>query len=243
LLSIQQGQENLNPSDEKAIRTFPGFSGPFAIELIDGDEINVIEESLNSLEQNTWGMMGLVRNETTEVASKITIVAKLKDKDGNLLGKVQGNTLVNHIRPGEPAPFKLESKINSDEVATIEWDTKLNGTQGVSSRELNITPSWELPYGLKQVGQFERNDDPYPYVMHVSFDNLGREIKDANLVVAWINPSGKVEWIEEKTLDKEGYAKGVPVDGSADFTQIRVNDPKLGPLLSEYVFMTWAEGK
>lgn len=243
LLSIQKAQEKLNPSDEKAYRIFPGFSGPYALELIDGDKIKVIDDSIHVLEQETWATMGLVRNETTKVVGEITIVAKLRDKEGKLLEKVEGTTLVNNVRPGEPAPFRLESMVLSDEVASIDWFTTYNGKPFHSSRELNITPSWELPFGVEQIGQYKRMDAPYPYAMHISFDNLGREIKDANLVVAWIDLTGKVQWIEEKSLDKENYANGVPVDGSADFTQIRVENPEIGPLLSEFVYMTWAEGK
>ncbi|WP_053368058.1 hypothetical protein [Bacillus sp. FJAT-27245] len=242
LLSVKKGFD-INPANEKAFRTFPGFSGPYAIELIDGDKVKIVKDSINVLEKENWSVLGLVRNETTDLIGEVIITATLKNKNGIIIEKVVGKTLIDNIRPGEPAPFKLQSKALTEDVASIEWSTRHTNAKNNIKRDLNITPSWELPFGVEKVGNYQRYDAPYPYLLHVSFDNLGGEIKDANLVVAWLTPEGKVSWIEESSLDKKGYANGVPVDGSADFNLIKVDNSNVGPLLSEHQFITWAEGK
>jgi hypothetical protein len=100
-----------------------------------------------------------------------------------------------------------------------------------------------LEYGTTSYHGIKREDAPYPYVLSTGFANYEKNIKDAKLIAAWLDPTGKVYWIEQTSLDRKAFANGVQADSAANFESIIVSDPQVAPNLSTFEYNLWVEEK
>jgi hypothetical protein len=84
-------------------------------------------------------------------------------------------------------------------------------------------------------------DPPYPYVLAAGLRNLGAPLSRATLVVAWLDESGRVVWMEKAPV-AAAFPK-IPRDGRANFEEIRVYDAAIGPRLINLDKMYWVVGE
>lgn len=230
--------------EEPDTRDLQGFVGPYYLSEVDGTAVKLIKESLFIMDsKGQWGAMGLIRNETPEIVDKVIVKAELFGEDGNLIDEISEEVYVNSIRPGEPAPFVIHSEINFEEVADVKWKIVASEDNKKFSRSANIQVYWELAQGSEEYRGIKREDDPYPYVLATGFENLGRPVKNADLIAAWLDENGKVVWIETTNLDKKAFANGIDRDGAGNFKPIIVFNKEIGSLLDKYTYMLWVMGK
>lgn len=229
-------------NDPKSTKALRGFVGQNYVTEVDGQSVIVLENSINAAKTGNWQAKGLVRNETTDNVGNVTIEAQLFSKDGKLLDTARTDSLVQNIRPGEPAPFIIKSSKNTDEVSEVKWAVQAKAISENVSREANIMVNYEVPFGKPEYKGILRDDAPYPYVMGTSFDNLSGPVKQADIIVAWLDETGKVVWVENSPLDP-AFRNGVGVDGSALFKDIIVEDAEFAPQLSSLSYTLWVVGK
>lgn len=227
---------------EQTERSLRGFRGYYYTDLVNGNQAVILNESLNISKNGNWTVEGLVRNETTENIGTIMVTAELISKTDAVLETLSNKALVQNIRPGEPSPFKLDSSTPASEVKEVKWIIRTEKSGVDISREARIMTDYELEFGSNTYRGHKRDDAPYPYVLAAAFDNLGRALKSAKVVVAWIDETGKVTQIKTSQLD-DGFKNGVPESGAASFKNIIVSDPAIGPELSKNPYTMWVMGE
>lgn len=242
-LTVEPSDEELEIQNQDTVtRSLEGYYGPNYATQVEGSDIVVLNNSINISNEGLWSAKGLIRNETLEDAGKVSVYAELISFDGHLLDKISAEVLIERVRPGEPAPFIINSKVAASEVAEVKWSAIGKSTSNNISRNANIMVNYELAFGSESYKSIKREDAPYPYLMATSFDNLGESIKSAQIIAVWLDESGKVVWIEMRDLDP-AFKDGVPIDGSAIFENIIVSDPIIAPKLSTYAYSLWVVGK
>ncbi len=185
--------------------------------------------------------MGLIRNETTKKVGEVTVTAVLRSEDGSELEKAYTIVPVGGIRPGEPAPFSIDSSTPVNEVASIDWSVDASPGNDIS-RNFDVRVYDQIPYGVNEYKGIPREDKSYPYVLSTGIRNYGQNINTAKLVVAWLNQNNEVVWIETTSLS-EAFSDGVKQDGSANFKDIVIEDKKIGSLLNNSQYMIWVVGE
>ncbi|WP_127533440.1 hypothetical protein [Paenibacillus kobensis] len=218
-----------------------GFSGYYATDEVAGDRLVIVEESLNISQSGLWEAKGLIRNEYTSPVKAGHIEADLINKNGEIIKKVKGESMVELIRPGEPVPFVIQTDIDASLVANVEWSIKSTDKKQDFNRQGTAMVLHELPYGEETYNGELRSDAPFPYKMSVQLRNLSKkDWNSAYLVVAWIDSEGKVFNTIKVDSDKTYH---IYADGVAMFDEIVVDDPSIAPYLSQYEYMTWVVGK
>jgi len=173
---------------------------------------------------------------------KVRVNATLLGRDGTILDRVSVKVPVSVLRPGEPGPFKIVSNISVSDVAQVEWSVEPGALNPAVSRDFIVQPFWEVPFGVSEWRGVKRNDSPYPYILSAGFRNLGSRIQRATLVVAWLDENNRVVWVETEPL-APGTITNIPPEGSANFAEIRISDPTVGPRLYGYTKMYWVVGE
>lgn len=220
---------------------FKGFVGKYYSKKIN-NVIKILDNTVTIHNKSgNWSSLGLIRNETNGNLDSASIIAVLKDNEGNILDEIENTILVEGIRPGEPAPFSITTTIPFENVSDVEWKVKKIQSPP-KNRDFITYVNWELPFGTDTYGFTKREDAPYPYVIFTSFENLGTDVTTAKIVIAWINEEGQVVWIEESNLD-ENSQNGVKKNSIGDFEKITVTDPAIGPMLSELEYIMWVVGE
>lgn len=227
---------------EKTERNLRGFRGFYYTDDVGGEGVVILPPSLNISSEGKWSAMGLARNETTDNVYGVTVTAQLLSAQGTVLETLSAQALVKNIRPGEPAPFRIASSIPADQVKAVIWSTVEEAAGPDISREANIMTWWQLPFGSDTYKGIKRDDPPYPYVLATGFNNLGRAMKSAVLVVAWTDEAGKVLRIKTSPLD-DGFKDGVSEGGAASFQNMVEDDPILGPELGKNPYTMWVMGE
>lgn len=220
-------------------RVLRGFAGPNFAPLINGTSVAVLPESVTVTNRGAWRGWGLVRNESTRSVGNVVVTATLLGSDGSLLEQASAQVPISPLRPGEPGPFTITATVAADQVSKVLWSVQAPEPAHLASRDIQIQRYWEEPYGIDTGG---RMDPPYPYVLAAGIRNLGVPINGATLVVAWLDDQGRVVWVEKTPLASE-FNSIIPRDGSANFTEIRVGDAKVGPRLLNLEKMYWAVGE
>lgn len=232
-------REDESPAAHRALK---GFIGPHFAPQVKGTAVEVLEGSLNVAATGAWQAMGLVRNETLEDVGAVVVTVSLFSKDGEHLENSSAEVSVSPLRPGEPAPFRISASVDAAQVGRIEWSVKAGSPKRRVSREFLIQPYRQMPYGEAIFRGVERADPPYPYVLAAGFRNLGARVREANLVVAWLDSAGRVVWMETAALDPQTL-RDIPRGGAANFSNLEVFHPRIGPLLAELTQIVWVVGE
>jgi hypothetical protein len=184
-------------NEDKGLR---GFSGPYYTPLPSANAAVVLEETVgtSATALGNFSAVGLVRNETLEPITAITVTAKLLDKGGEVLAQEATRALVEPLRPGEPAPFQLTTAVAFKDVARVQWSVEWRMEEGKAKlgwRDVEITG---LNRGPVSWGNRERDDfdtataPPYPHLDIGSVKNLsGKDIPNPRMVMAWYEQTGE----------------------------------------------------
>lgn len=246
-----QVEPSPHPDDSKHLL---GFDGPFYTAFPSGTEVTLLDESVAEGQGDTWSATGLVRNELTSPIGPITVTATLLDAAGAEVGVATASTLLPVIRPGEPAPFAVESDVATATVETVEWAlTDSEPTSDPDARAMETTLYWSQPYGDR-----ERLDDffpadpvepPYPFTLVGGVGNYsGSEIHSPFVVFGWLDSDGRLVFvgtspIRHFTVSAEPVDV-LPPDGQSGFV-IQVGDPVFGPMMSadDGGLILWSSGE
>ena len=227
---------------ENTERSLRGFRGYNYTDEVNGNSAIVLHHTLHISSEGNWKVQGLVRNETTKNVGTISVTVQLLSDKGTVLETLSTQSLVKNIRPGEPAPFIIHSSTPANQVKDVKWSVGTENAEMDISRDANIMTDYELKFGSDTYRSHKRDDPPYPYVLATAFDNLGRALKSAEIVVAWIDQTGKVIQIRTSTLD-DGFKNGVPEGGAASFKNIVEHDPVIGQELGKNPYTMWVMGR
>ncbi|MDP5274005.1 hypothetical protein [Chengkuizengella axinellae] len=231
-------------AETESYKNLLGFNGNYYTGLIEGDSIVLLEDTVNVSTKGNWSVMGLVRNETTELVESIEVEAQLIAESGEVLTTISEKALVDSIRPGEPTPFVLESEVGVNDVSSIIWDVKETKKNKKLYRDFEVSTTYEIPYGPLEYKGTERNDGGLSYGLGTSFTNeSGEKIKIVELTVAWNDENGKIVWLENSYFDLKFHKDGLDSGFAAHFEDIVVTNPDIAPLLSEYQYNLWVVGE
>lgn len=193
----------------------------------------MLDATVRTTSSGPWNAYGLVRNETLTEIGDVRVTAILYNAQGEELGSASGSTSLGLLRPGEPAPFSLHADVAADGVSQVEWVVSWKDPDRSVSRDLLLQYYWQRPYA----------DVESPYEFAAGFRNLsGRELREAWLVVAWLNDNGRVVWIDEASLSP-AMASAPPGSGGVNFDSIVIKDAKLAEQIYGLDYLMWGAGR
>jgi len=220
-LILSEGRDCGAPADavddalagDESARTLRGFQGPLFVTDLGADVVAVLEDTVNATTSGPWRASGLLRNETTSPVIAPVVTATLRGADGASLGVVDGTVPVAPVRPGEPAPFTIESGVDAANVASVEWRvTDAGGEPPPGTRDLELTTYFAEPAGPREpLGLYfydESGLGPHPYVLYGSVTDLADiDATQPAVVAAWLDDDGRVRSIVEgAAVDSDGDA-------------------------------------
>jgi hypothetical protein len=248
---LSMGADVEEPEGASAWRNLLGFVGPYYATELRAGEVVLLQESVIVSTQGTWEAWGLVRNETTQPAGAV-VSASLFATDGTLLATPSAAVQVDPLRPGEPGPFAISSDIGASRVARIDWSVQSAVSGSNSPRDFLILQHWTLPYGDRPPFELVYSDPdgppPYPFVLAGDVENLrSAEVGRPTVVVAWVDENMRVRWVTSTQSGEVPFnpsrAASFPSTLESRVTApyfIVVDDPEVGPLLTNLAPMLWA---
>lgn len=189
----------------EAGRTLAGFQGPLFTTDVSAGVVTVLEDTVTASVAGPWRAQGLVRNETTSPVLDAEITAVLRDGAGAEIERVVATALVAPVRPGEPAPFVLESELDAAAVASVEWSVVDAGGEPVpGTRDLELTTWFVEPAGEREPLSAEifgeSGEGPFPHVVYGSVTNLADiDAPRPAVVGAWLGEDGRVRAVTAST--------------------------------------------
>jgi hypothetical protein len=234
-------------------RLSTGISGPPTLVLseVDGKAVVLMQESLTVATDGNWAALGLVRNETTHDVGSVSVSARLLSKDGTVLDVSSATVLVDPMRPGEPGPFKLTSKVSVSEVNKVEWTITSGQADNQASRQIDPYVAFQVPGGVSEWKGSKRSGPPYPHELRAGFKNVGEPVNEVRLVVAWVDSKNhnQIANIATALVDPTRWKRPFQQNGQAMFEDVRVLEDDIKGLgygyndLSKMPYMLWAVGR
>ncbi|MBF5042037.1 hypothetical protein FGE12_06495 [Aggregicoccus sp. 17bor-14] len=218
-----------------------GYEGPGYAAEVSGAGVVLVPDSLTVRDFGTggWSALGLVRNDTAAAVGVATVQAELVGADGAVLDTLSAQAPVSLLRPGEPAPFSLESGVPATSVAQVRWSVRAEAPLPGATRDYLVQAGWELPQGAPSFRGEPRQDAPYPYVQSVGFRALGTPASSVTLAVAWLDKGRVVALVTEPAPEDVDTTYE---EASAQFAPVTVSGPDAASLhtLSR---IYWVSGK
>lgn len=166
-------------------------------------------------------LVGLVRNEGTELLAEIRVTATLLAADGEVLGTAGATSPVTAVRPGEPVPFTVVTDQPAASVAGVRWSA--GGARAVAGAETARALAWTTwftrPAGGDPVSLYLRRETsgPRPELVFGGVENVGDDpVGSPRVVVGWLAPDGRLAaWAEAPVATPSGGAATTLVPGRA----------------------------
>ena len=215
---------------EVALVGAKGYMGPryaSAVPLTAGTPGMYVLEDTVRIEQtgDRVTILGLVRNETTEVAPSIEVEAELHSKSGEVV-IAKDTALVTNVRPGEPVPFQLTASKVGD-VDRASWSASVVDSGPVNRDAVPSLLGTYLagdrePLVLSDYDE-SKTEAPYPYVLIGRLAYYGDgELSDIAVTLGWLdNKTGQLVGVATMSTVTPGSSAtklaGFGADGAADF--------------------------
>ena len=203
------------PGDQ--FRTLEGFTGPRYTTDLARDVVLVLEDTVaeGADADGTWTASGLVRNETAEPVGVVEVTARQLDSAGTEVATATATVLVAPLRPGEPAPFVVESVAPADQVTSVEWSVYVEPAgAGEASRATELTTYWTEVAGDRELVSVNGYTDPAGDKPHLVFGSLtglpGADVDGPTVVAAWYGADGRV--LHTTEVDVVSLADFEPLD-------------------------------
>jgi hypothetical protein len=212
--------EDLIEPPPDASRVLLGFEGPFYATEVSGEGVVVLEQTVTVATDGPWGAWGLIRNETLLPVGGVQVIATLLGDEGKSLDVATAAAPVDPLRPGEPGPFALSSDVPAADVSVVEWAVVPGPPNPTGNREADIYQNWWVPWGDREPIDFGYQDPPggppYPFVLSGGLRSLSeRSMIRPVVVVAWLNKSDRVIWVETARVDLGIYPPPDDIELSA----------------------------
>jgi len=212
-------------ADDVGTRHLAGYVGDHYSEELSGDVV-VLEDTVSRATDGPFAASGLVRNERTAAVGAVEVSAHLLDAGGSELAVASAPVPVAPLRPGEPAPFEVQSEVAAASVAAVTWTVSAAPAEDARppSREIELTTYWEEPGGAREPVHLYFYDDPatapLPYLLFGGLSNrAGVDVGPPRVVAAWLDEAGRVVRVDSvDAVAPDGSASaGLDEDGVADF--------------------------
>jgi hypothetical protein len=220
--------EKIDPDDYKSLL---GYYGPYYnIKNLDG-RVLVLEDTVYIWPGEPWRATGMVRNQSCDTVQITALTARLLGSDGKLLDTVTATVPVNELRPGEPAPFTINSSINGVDVGAVDWIVGYV-TSGSAYREFRF-----------ENFRSNKTADGSLYSLSGSIHNVGSSsATDTFIVIAWVDGRGRLIYVGEALVQAVDHPsltkKTVDVGQFADFLYT-TKSPSLISLLGDAIPVFW----
>jgi hypothetical protein len=173
-----------------------------------------------------WSATGLVRNQQAATIGGATVHADLLGADGSVLETVTGDALVHPVRPGEPAPFTLQSTTTTaTQVASVRWSAEPgSASTDAGGRQVELQTYWTRePTDPKRVDTYLFHDPvagPVPLVVYGAATDVGSApVTQPHVVAAWSDASGHIVAVRDVAAASStgDPAAQIAPNGFADF--------------------------
>lgn len=223
-----------------------GFRGSYYTTAVDGGSPRVIASGTARTRTGTL-LMGIVRNESYTAISSVEITITVATPKGDKA--VVGTTMLPVVRPGEPAPFAVETSEEVDALRDVAVTRFTAG--GLLPRRFIISENWAISYGDRLPASFDPiyadvGSPPYPFVLYGSVTSIEpNAVQNVHALIAW-HSSDAVVWISDVMVHRPGQevsdmapgSVGPALESVADFLAA-VEDPVAGPLLGDADYTIW----
>jgi hypothetical protein len=235
-----------------AFRTLAGFSGPRWTTELQRDRLVVLDDTVRATAEGLWSATGLARNEASSPQVDVTVHARLLDATGVELAVVDAPLAVAPLRPGEPAPFLVESDVAAADVASVEWSidgAAGDAEQADTGRAFEISTYWTEPAGertppLSIADHQDPVSGPGPHLVFGSVSGLdGADGDQPTVVAAWIGEDGRVLHVADAAVVQVGGDEPLDhlgADGLGDFVLV-LDGPETDALATAALAL-WAVG-
>lgn len=230
--SAPPSRVKVNPDEFKSLL---GYLGPYYnTENLDG-RVSVLTNTVYVRPHETWQATGMIRNQTCQPVRVTALTARLLGSNDAPIEYVTATLPVSDLRPGEPAPFIIETTIPRTEVKSVDWHIDY------TSVEL-APPQRSFSFLLHQ----EREaPDGSGYTLLGSIRNLDTLLADnTHVTAAWTDADGRVIYVASPNIrlasDLSTLRAAVDLAGG-DFEDFifTTNDPSLIPLLIQAKISLW----
>lgn len=220
-----------NPDEFKALL---GYYGTFYnTERLDGRVI-VLANTVSVGSHEFWRSTGMIRNQSCQTVRIGAVTARLLGARGDLLDVVTATIPVDELRPGEPAPFAIETSVPRADVNAVDWHVDYEPSANTPSRSLKL----EIYEANPVLGGTR-------YSLFGSIRNEGTSTAlSAHVVAAWLDDQGRVLYLASPKIrlidDPTQLKSGVDlIAGHTEDFLYTTNDPSLVSLLGEASVALW----
>lgn len=221
-------------TDPDEFKALLGYSGPdFNIEKLDG-RVVVLDNTVYTWPSETWHVTGLFRNQSCDNIHITAITARLLGSNGEIIDTVEGRPSIVDLRPGEPAPFEVESVTSRVKVGTIDWHIDYTLSKGTTARSFSFS-----------IYESRAVHGGTLYSLFGSVKNVGEiSVSNAHFVVAWLDSKGRILRIVAPQIrlisnpQEVRRAIDLPPRGVQNFFY-STNDPSLVSLIDQKSVAIW----
>lgn len=232
-------------------RTLAGFVGPHFVSEVSSGAVVLLDDTVTTSTAGPWTSLGLVRNETPGPVTDLVVEATLVGADGAELERVSHPVAVDPLRPGEPAPFRLESTTDVASVVDVRWSTTSEpALDPVDMRVFELVTWWDRgsddPEPVDLYLYRDEPNAPLPYLLFGALTNFsGVEAPSPVVVGAWLDEQGRVVAVEETEAitDPVAATGGVPLAAGASADFLFVLGPERSPAVDAGQVMLWGASR
>lgn len=223
--------------DSDRSRSLPGFSGKlYEVDQVDGSGVVALGQTVRIIPTaSTWLYRALIRNHTCQPTQVDRITATLFGSTGEVIEVISAVPFIKHLRPGEPAPFELESSVPPLQVASISWNIELASIARSPSRQYRLKLIESRPVLSNE-----------QYILFGTITNTAGEVSRVERgVAAWLNSDHQVVYFAplemRRFADPANPKQALTLEpGETGILYKKIDDPALVWLLSGTTVMLWS---
>lgn len=229
-------------------RTLAGFVGPHYATDVSAGTVVLLDGTTATATAGPWTATGLVRNDTAGAVTAVVVEVALLDAAGRELGVARDDVPVDPLRPGEPAPFEVESDVAADAVADVRWSITFEPAAAADERLVELVTWWDRraddPEPVDLYLYRDEPGAPLPYLLFGAVTNHGTvALASPTVIAAWLDDAGRVVDVAETAAvtDPANGTGGPPLvpGASADFLFVLDGRP---PAVDTGRVVLWAVG-
>lgn len=207
--------------------------------------------SVVTAETGAWWAQGLVVNGTESLGGTPVVRATLTASSGQVVGVAETPLVVVPLRPGEPAPFRVDAPgVDVSAVASVAWEVA--GATPVadasSGRTMNLAVAWSRPPGGDAIdvpGYRDAGGAGSPLLTYVTVRNSGSAAVTSPIVVAaWVDGRGRVFGLATAEVLAPGTATPLAsLAPGAEADAVVVLGPPADELVGGLTPLLWGVGR
>lgn len=234
------------PPGERDFGAYLGYVGPWSAPPTPAGKVTVIPESVSFSESGRWSAAGMVRNESTNNVTSVTVQATLQLFGTNADAiPVLTSVPVEPLRPGEPAPFDLSVDLPVEAVRAVAWTVSAVPAPAESSdrRRLKTQTFWERPFGdtarHEDYPLTDPAEPPYPYAIFGGLESQAQSaLSDVAVWLAFVDDQERVRAVKHARMVGPNSPSLLKPGSTLDFLFV-ANDGSKGENLNGLRVALW----